>query len=151
MTDKQSNLFELNHMRKKLRQYSNMDYIFINSTNIAKYNAMFNIFKEILVTGIERTYGIHRNEWLTIQSANNKPEPIIKCRSWYCFFMNSYFNVSLTVFASSIGLSKHGVKHYIYQLDEDKSKETRAKYNQILTNIFLTDAEFETGIKTYEL
>jgi len=65
--------------------------------------------------------------------------------------MNNYFNVSLSVFASSIGLSKHGVKHYIYQLDEDKSKETRAKYNQILTNIFLTDAEFETGIKTYEV
>ena len=151
MTDKQNKSLQLNQMRRKLRKYSNQDYIFINSTNIEKYNAMYNIFKEILVTGIERTYGIHRNEWLTIQSAYNKPDSIISCRSWFCFFMNNYFNVSISVFAKSMGLKKAGAKHYIRRFDEDKSKETRAKYNQILTNIFLTDAEIETGIKTYKI
>ena len=77
MTDAQNKSLQLNQMRRKLRKYRNQDYIFINSTNIEKYNAMYNIFEEILVTGIERTYGIHRNEWLTIQSAYNKPDSII--------------------------------------------------------------------------
>jgi len=36
-------------------------------------------------------------------------------------------------------------------LGEDKSLDTRAEYNKILTNIFLTDAEIDTGIKTYQI
>ena len=65
--------------------------------------------------------------------------------------MNYYFNVAIVVYAPDMGLSKSGVKHYIINLGEDKSLETRAEYNQILTNIFLTDAEIDTGIKTYQI
>jgi len=151
MLDKQNKSLELNQMRRKLRTYSNQDYIFINSTNIHRYNAMYKVFKEITIKGIERTFGVHRSEWFNIDSAYQKPNLVIKSRKWFCFFMNYYFNVAIVVYAKDIGLSKSGVKHYINNLGEDKSIETRAEYNQILTNIFLTDAEFETGIKTYEV
>jgi len=112
---------------------------------------MYKVFKEITIKGIERTFGVHRSEWFNIDSAYQKPNLVIKSRKWFCFFMNYYFNVAIVVYAKDIGLSKSGVKHYINNLGEDKSIETRAEYNQILTNIFLTDAEFETGIKTYEV
>ena len=151
MTSRQDENLHLNQMRRKLRTYSNQDYIFINSTNIHRYNAMYKIFKEITIKGIERTFGVHRSEWFNIDSAYQKPILIIKSRKWFCFFMNYYFNVAIVVYAPDMGLSKSRIKHYIINLGEDKSLETRAEYNQILTNIFLTDAEIDTGIKTYEI
>jgi len=72
MTSRQDENLHINQMRRKLRTYSNQDYIFINSTNIHRYNAMYKIFKEITIKGINEPLAfIGRNGLTFIRHIKN--------------------------------------------------------------------------------
>ena len=134
----------MDKMRIKLKDYINSDYTYINSSNINIYKDTYLIIKELTIVAIERSFGVHRNEWFMI-SAYHKSNAIIKSRSWYCFFMNNYFNVSHTVIGEEMNLSRSGIKHYITTVSEDYSVQARKDYNKVLENIFKTDSELKYG------
>ena len=134
----------MDKFRVEYKNYINSDFTYINLSNFGKYKDDYSIIKELVIVAIERSFSINRSEWITI-NAYQKAKAIIKSRSWYCFFLSNYFNVSISIIAKEMNLTRSGVKHYISNVAEDFSQETKNDYNKVLQNIFKTDSELKYG------
>lgn len=129
----------INKMRTQLKYDTN--YVKIKKTNLRQNVMWYRIYKELTITGIEKTFGVHRNEWLKNPSKDvSKVEN--KCRYWFAFTMTNIFNVAYRLLAPELNTIEQNIVHYINYVGDDTSKEARAKYKLLMKNIFTNERDW---------
>ena len=129
----------INKMRTQLRYDTN--YVKIKKTNLRQNVLWYRIYKELTIIGIERTFGVHRNEWLKNPSKDvSKVEN--KCRYWFAFIMTNIFNVAYRLLAPELNTIEQNIVHYINYVGDDNSKEAREKYKLLMKNIFTNERDY---------
>jgi len=129
----------INKMRTQLKYDTN--YVKIKKTNLRQNVMWYRIYKELTITGIEKTFGVHRNEWLKNPSKDvSKTEN--KCRYWFAFIMTNIFNVAYRLLAPELNTIEQNIVHYINYVGDDTSKEARAKYKLLMKNIFTNERDY---------
>ena len=129
----------INKMRTQLKYDTN--YVKIKKTNLRQNVMWYRIYKELTITGIEKTFGVHRNEWLKNPSKDvSKVEN--KCRYWFAFIMTNIFNVAYRLLAPELNTIEQNIVHYINYVGDDTSKEARAKYKLLMKNIFTNERDY---------
>lgn len=129
----------INKMRTQLKYDTN--YVKIKKTNLRQNVMWYRIYKELTITGIERTFGVHRNEWLKNPSKDvSKVEN--KCRYWFAFIMTNIFNVAYRLLAPELNTIEQNIVHYINYVGDDTSKEARDKYKLLMKNIFTNERDY---------
>ena len=129
----------INKMRTQLKYDTN--YVKIKKTNLRQNVMWYRIYKELTITGIEKTFGVHRNEWLKNPSKDvSKVEN--KCRYWFAFIMTNIFNVAYRLLAPELNTIEQNIVHYINYVGDDTSKEARGKYKLLMKNIFTNERDY---------
>jgi len=129
----------INKMRTQLKYDTN--YVKIKKTNLRQNVMWYRIYKELTITGIEKTFGVHRNEWLKNPSKDvSRVEN--KCRYWFAFIMTNIFNVAYRLLAPELNTIEQNIVHYINYVGDDTSKEARAKYKLLMKNIFTNERDY---------
>ena len=129
----------INKMRTQLRYDTN--YVKIKKTNLRQNVLWYRIYKELTIVGIERTFGVHRNEWLKISRPNvNRLEN--RCRYWFAFVMTNIFNVAYRLLGPELNVPEQNIQLYINYVGDDSSKEARAKYKLLMKNIFTNERDW---------
>ena len=129
----------INKMRTQLKYDTN--YVKIKKTNLRQNVMWYRIYKELTITGIEKTFGVHRNKWLKNPSKDvSKTEN--KCRYWFAFIMTNIFNVAYRLLAPELNTIEQNIVHYINYVGDDTSKEARAKYKLLMKNIFTNERDY---------
>ena len=129
----------INKMRTQLKYDTN--YVKIKKTNLRQNVMWYRIYKELTITGIERTFGVHRNEWLKNPSKDvSKVEN--KCRYWFAFIMTNIFNVAYRLLAPELNTIEQNIVHYINYVGDETSKEARDKYKLLMKNIFTNERDY---------
>ena len=129
----------IDKMRKQLKYDNN--YVKITKKNLRQNVLWYRIYKELTIVGIERTFGVHRNEWLKISRPDiNRIEN--RCRYWFAFIMTNVFNVAYRLLAPELGTIEQNIQHYINYVGDDVRKETRAKYKLLMKNIFTNERDY---------
>lgn len=137
--DKPMSRIYIDKMRMQLKYDTN--YVKITKKNLRQNVLWYRIYKELTIIGIERTFGVHRNEWLKISRPNiNRLEN--RCRYWFAFVMTNVFNVAYRLLAPELGTIEQNIQHYINYVGDDVRKETRAKYKLLLKNIFTNERDY---------
>ena len=136
--DKPMSRIYIDKMRKQLKYDNN--YVKITKKNLRQNVLWYRIYKELTIVGIERTFGVHRNEWLKISRPDiNRLEN--RCRYWFAFIMTNVFNVAYRLLAPELGTIEQNIQHYINYVGDDVRKETRAKYKLLMKNIFTNERD----------
>lgn len=129
----------IDKMRRQLKYDTN--YVKIKKSNLRQNVLWYRIYKELTIVGIEKTFGVHRNEWLKIPSKDvNKLEN--RCRYWFAFVMTNVFNVAYRLLAPELNTIEQNIQHYINYVGDDTRKETRAKYKLLMKNIFTNERDY---------
>lgn len=129
----------IDKMRRQLKYDTN--YVKIKKSNLRQNVLWYRIYKELTIVGIEKTFGVHRNEWLKISSKDvNKLEN--RCRYWFAFVMTNVFNVAYRLLAPELNTIEQNIQHYINYVGDDTRKETRAKYKLLMKNIFTNERDY---------
>ena len=129
----------INKMRTQLKYDTN--YVKIKKTNLRQNVMWYRIYKELTITGIEKTFGVHRNEWLKNPSKDvSKVEN--KCCYWFAFIMTNIFNVAYRLLAPELNTIEQNIVHYINYVGDDTSKDARAKYKLLMKNIFTNERDY---------
>ncbi len=129
----------INKMRKQLKY--DTDYVKIKKTNLRQNVLWYRIYKELTIVGIERTFGVHRNEWLKISRPDvNRLEK--RCRYWFAFVMTNIFNVAYRLLGPELNVPEQNIQLYINYVGDDTSKEARAKYKLLMKNIFTNERDY---------
>lgn len=137
--DKPMSRIYIDKMRKQLKYDNN--YVKITKKNLRQNVLWYRIYKELTIVGIERTFGVHRNEWLKISRPDiNRLEN--RCRYWFAFIMTNVFNVAYRLLAPELGTIEQNIQHYINYVGDDVRKETRAKYKLLMKNIFTNERDY---------
>ena len=137
--DKPMSRIYIDKMRKQLKYDNN--YVKITKKNLRQNVLWYRIYKELTIVGIERTFGVHRNEWLKISRPDiNRLEN--RCRYWFAFVMTNVFNVAYRLLAPELGTIEQNIQHYINYVGDDVRKETRAKYKLLMKNIFTNERDY---------
>ena len=137
--DKPMSRIYIDKMRKQLKYDNN--YAKITKKNLRQNVLWYRIYKELTIVGIERTFGVHRNEWLKISRPDiNRLEN--RCRYWFAFVMTNVFNVAYRLLAPELGTIEQNIQHYINYVGDDVRKETRAKYKLLMKNIFTNERDY---------
>ena len=137
--DKPMSRIYIDKMRKQLKYDNN--YAKITKKNLRQNVLWYRIYKELTIVGIERTFGVHRNEWLKISRPDiNRLEN--RCRYWFAFVMTNVFNVAYRLLAPELGTIEQNIQHYINYVGDDVRKETRTKYKLLIKNIFTNERDY---------
>ena len=137
--DKPMSRIYIDKMRKQLKYDNN--YVKITKKNLRQNVLWYRIYKELTIVGIERTFGVHRNEWLKISRPDiNRLEN--RCRYWFAFIMTNVFNVAYRLLAPELGTIEQNIQHYINYVGDDVRKETRTKYKLLMKNIFTNERDY---------
>mgnify|MGYP001554381756 CR=1 FL=1 len=137
--DKPMSRIYIDKMRQQLKYDTN--YVKITKKNLRENVLWYRIYKELTIIGIERTFGVHRNEWLKISRPDiNRLEN--RCRYWFAFVMTNVFNVAYRLLAPELGTIEQNIQHYINYVGDDVRKETRAKYKLLMKNIFTNERDY---------
>ena len=137
--DKPMSRIYIDKMRKQLKYDNN--YVKITKKNLRQNVLWYRIYKELTIVGIERTFGVHRNEWLKISRPDiNRLEN--RCRYWFAFVMTNVFNVAYRLLAPELGTIEQNIQHYINYVGDDVRKETRTKYKLLIKNIFTNERDY---------
>ena len=137
--DKPMSRIYIDKMRKQLKYDNN--YVKITKKNLRENVLWYRIYKELTIIGIERTFGVHRNEWLKISRPDiNRIEN--RCRYWFAFVMTNVFNVAYRLLAPELGTIEQNIQHYINYVGDDVRKETRRKYKLLMKNIFTNERDY---------
>ena len=137
--DKPMSRIYIDKMRKQLKYDNN--YVKITKKNLRQNVLWYRIYKELTIVGIERTFGVHRNEWLKISRPDtNRLEN--RCRYWFAFVMTNVFNVAYRLLAPELGTIEQNIQHYINYVGDDVRKETRTKYKLLMKNIFTNERDY---------
>ena len=137
--DKPMSRIYIDKMRKQLKYDNN--YVKITKKNLRQNVLWYRIYKELTIVGIERTFGVHRNEWLKISRPDiNRLEN--RCRYWFAFVMTNVFNVAYRLLAPELGTIEQNIQHYINYVGDDVRKETRTKYKLLMKNIFTNEKDY---------
>ena len=137
--DKPMSRIYIDKMRKQLKYDNN--YVKITKKNLRQNVLWYRIYKELTIVGIERTFGVHRNEWLKISRPDiNRIEN--RCRYWFAFIMTNVFNVAYRLLAPELGTIEQNIQHYINYVGDDVRKETRTKYKLLMKNIFTNEKDY---------
>ena len=137
--DKPMSRIYIDKMRKQLKYDNN--YAKNTKKNLRQNVLWYRIYKELTIVGIERTFGVHRNEWLKISRPDiNRLEN--RCRYWFAFVMTNVFNVAYRLLAPELGTIEQNIQHYINYVGDDVRKETRTKYKLLMKNIFTNERDY---------
>ena len=137
--DKPMSRIYIDKMRQQLKYDNN--YVKITKKNLRENVLWYRIYKELTIVGIERTFGVHRNEWLKISRKDiNRLEN--RCRYWFAFVMTNVFNVAYRLLAPELNTIEQNIQHYINYVGDDTRKETRAKYKLLMKNIFTNERDY---------
>ena len=137
--DKPMSRIYIDKMRQQLKYDTN--YVKITKKNLRENVLWYRIYKELTIIGIERTFGVHRNEWLKISRPDiNRIEN--RCRYWFAFVMTNVFNVAYRLLAPELGTIEQNIQHYINYVGDDVRKETRRKYKLLMKNIFTNERDY---------
>jgi len=115
-----------------------INYVTITRRNIKENQMWYDIYKELTISAIEKTFGVNRNEWLKNPSKDVKKVEN-KCRYWFAFIMSNVFYVAYRLLAPELNTIGQNVVHYINYIGDDNSPEVKLKYKRLMAKIFTNE------------